>query len=71
MANPFAVDDLRKHILSFWVQKRCMECHQPVTDIVSTKPLYYTSMTWRRAQCHKSKEHIACNWCYHYVWNYA
>ena len=70
MANPFAVEDLRKHILSFWVQERCIECHKPVTDTLHTKPLYYTSTTWRRAKCEKSKDYIVCNWCYHYVWNY-
>lgn len=70
MSNPFAVDDIRKYILTFIVHKRCCECHKPVTDIIQSEPKYYTSLTWRRAQCNKTKDWVVCNWCYHYVWEY-
>ena len=26
----FACDDIRRHILSFIITERCMECHQPL-----------------------------------------
>ena len=66
-ANPFAVDDLRKKILSFYIQERCFECKKPLIEY-NSRMNHFEDYKWRRAKCKKSKKFNVCNWCHHYVW---
>lgn len=70
----FQCSDLRSHILSFIVNKRCMSCHQPVLEINKNNNNIkkYWSYKWQKTQCNKFKlgRYIVCNWCYYYVWEY-
>jgi hypothetical protein len=67
----FQNDDLRRHILSFVVAKRCLSCHKILKsdkkiDIISYKD--YQNNEWR------SNRNVymtnVCNWCYYYVYEY-
>lgn len=68
--SPFSIELIRKNILSFIVNKRCMSCHKCLKHSVSSYPMNYNSHTWRNSQCLLHKENIVCNWCYFYVWEY-
>jgi len=66
----FACDDIRRHILSFIITERCMECHQPLQlPLEPIKGELYQNIRWRQTKCPKSKFKV-CNWCYYYVWEY-
>lgn len=67
----FSCDDLRRHILSFVVHLRCIECHQPVTTPPHpSDALLYRNLEWTKSKCKKTNI-LVCNWCYHYVWGYG
>lgn len=68
-ARVFGCDDLRRHILSFLVHDRCMECHQPMSACTAQKTKQYQNIYWTRARYSTTQR--VCNWCYHYVWEYA
>jgi hypothetical protein len=70
----FGSDDLRKYILSFIVQDRCMSCHQPVIENCNNiNYKKYWCNDWKRMKCNKFKfgNYHVCNWCYYYVWEYT
>ena len=72
-SNVFGSSDLRKYILSFLVQERCMSCHQPVIKInENIKYNKYWCNKWKKTKCNKFKMYnrSVCNWCYYYVWEY-
>jgi hypothetical protein len=62
---------IRKHILSFIINKRCISCHNILLrdKEIDKKPfLYYRNDKWNRNQNKKCEK--VCNWCYYYVWEY-
>lgn len=62
---------IRKHILSFIINKRCISCHNILLrdkEIEKMKYLYYRNDKWKRNQNKKCDK--VCNWCYYYVWEY-
>ena len=68
--SPFSIAPLRKNILSFLLNKRCMSCYRCLNYNISSYPMNYKSTEWRESQCLLHKENIVCNWCYFYVWEY-
>ena len=67
----FTIDDLRKKILSYIINERCLSCHQPIYDnknYITYKK--YWSNEWRNTRCNKMIDYKVCNWCYYYVYEY-
>ena len=63
----FGCDDLRKNILSF-LPKRCLYCHNKITNNKTSYPKYYKDKEW----CYSENIKLSncCNWCYFYVFEY-
>ncbi len=69
----FESEDLRRYILSYIIQKRCMSCHQPLIEVeCNSKVNKWWCYDWKKTKCNKFifGNYMVCNWCYYYVWEY-
>lgn len=67
MNSVFGNDDLRRIILNYIVNDRCISCHQIMHnrgDHINYND--YRNDEWRNKSNKFDKK--CCNWCYYYVW---